>query len=70
MAFFIKNPITFPRIFGIRFRRNCIISILLLDMIQNFVGSIRFISQNSAFGNINGRQQINGNFGIMNMATC
>ena len=70
MAFFIKKPIAFPRIFGIGFWRNSIISILLLNMIQNFAGSIRFISQNSAFGNIKGRQQINGNFGIMNMATC
>ena len=67
MAFFIKKPIAFPRIFGIGFWRNSIISILLLNMIQNFAGSIRFISQNSAFRNIKGRQQINGNFRIMNV---
>ena len=68
MAFFVKNPITFPRIFSIGFWWNSIISVLLLDIIQNFTGSICFISQNGTIGNINARQQTDGNFGIMDIS--
>ena len=68
MTFFIKNPITFPRISGVGLWWNSIISILSLDIIQNFFCSIGFISQNSAFGNINARQQTDGNFGIMDIS--
>ena len=69
MTFFIKNPIVFPWISGIGFWRNSIISILPLDIIQNFICSICFIRQNSAFRNINARQQINSNGGIINIST-
>ena len=70
MTFFIKNPITFPRISRIRFWWNGITSILLLDIIQNFIASIGFISQNRTFGNINARQQFNGNTGIIDISSC
>ena len=53
MAFFIKIPITFPRIFCIGFRRDCIVPILLLDVIQNFGCSVCLVRKNSAIGNVN-----------------
>ena len=70
MTFFIKNPITFPRIFCIGFRRDCIVPILLLDIIQNFGCSVCFISKNGAIGNVDVSQNINGNSGIMYVPTC
>ena len=70
MAFFIKKPITFPWIFGIGFRRNGIISILSLNIIQNLACSIGFICQNRAVRNINTRQQINSDAGIMDISAC
>ena len=70
MAFFIKKPITFPRIFRIGFRRDCIVSILLLDIIQNFSRSICFISKNGAVGNVDVSQNIDGNGRIMYITAC
>ena len=70
MAFFIKIPITFPRIFCIRFRRDCVVSILSLDIIQNFSCSICFVRKNGAIGNVDVGQNINGNRGIMYVTTC
>ena len=70
MAFFIKKPITFPQIFCIGFRRNCIVSILLLDIIQNFGCSVCLVCKNSAVGNVDVSQNINGNRGIMYIPTC
>ena len=70
MAFFIKKPITFPRIFCIGFRRNCIIPILLLDIIQNFGCSVCLVRKNSAVGNVDVAQNINSNSGIMYVPAC
>ena len=70
MAFFIKIPITFPRIFRIRLRRNCVVSILLLNVVQDFLGSICFICKNGAVRNIDVAQNINGNGRIMYIPTC
>ena len=70
MAFFIKIPITFPRIFCIGFRRDCIVPILLLDVIQNFGCSVCLVRKNSAIGNVDVGQNINGNRGIMYVTTC
>ena len=70
MAFLIKNPVTFPRIFRIRLRRNCVISILLLDVVQDFLRSIRFICKDGTIGNIDVRQNINSNSRIMYVSTC
>ena len=70
MAFFIKKPITFPRILCIRFWRDCIVPILLLDIIQNFGCSVRLVRKNSAIGNIDVSQNINGNRGIVYVTTC
>ena len=70
MAFFVKKPVTFPWIFSIRFRRNCVVPILLLDIIQNLSCSICFIRKNGAVGNIDVRQNINGNGRIMYVPTC
>ena len=69
MAFFIKIPITFPRIFCIGFRRDCIVPILLLDVIQNFGCSVCLVRKNSAIGNVDVSQNINGNRGIMYVTT-
>ena len=69
MAFFIKKPITFPRIFGIGFRRDCIVPVLLLNIIQNFGCSVCFVRKNSAIGNVDVGQNINGNSGIMYVTT-
>lgn len=70
MAFFVKKPITFLWIFCIRLRRNCVISVLLLDVIQDFLRSIRFISKNGAIGNTDVAQNINGNGRIMYVPAC
>ena len=70
MAFFVKKPVTFPRIFCIRLRRNCVISILLLDVVQDFLRSIRFICNDSTIGNINMRQNINSDSKIVYVSTC
>ena len=70
MAFFIKKPITFPRIFCIRLRRNCIVSILLLNVVQDFLCSICFIRKNGAARNIDVAQNINSNGRIMYVPTC
>ena len=70
MAFFIKIPITFPRIFCIGFRRDCIVPILLSDVIQNFGCSVCLVRKNSAIGNVDVSQNINGNRGIMYVTTC
>ena len=70
MAFFIEKPITFPRIFCIGFWRDCIAPILLMDIIQNFGCSVRLVRKNSAIGNVDGGQNINGNRGIMYVTTC
>ena len=70
MAFFIKKPITFPRIFCIGFRRNYIVPTLLLDIIQNFSCSVCLVRKNSAVGNVDVAQNINGNSRIMYVPAC
>ena len=65
MPFFIKKPVAFPRISAVRLWRNHIISILSLDIIQYFTGSICFVSQNCAVGNIKMRQNIDSNSSVM-----
>ena len=70
MALSIEKPITFPRIFCIRLRRNCVISVLLLDIVQDFLRSICFIRKNGATGNIDVAQNINGNSRIMYVPAC
>ena len=70
MAFFVKKPITFPRIFCIRLRRNCVISVLALNVVQDFLRSICFVRKNGAAGNVDMAQNINGNSGIMYVSTC
>ena len=70
MAFFIKKPITFPRIFCVGFRRDRIVPVLLLDIIQNFGCSVCLVRKDSAVGNVDVRQNINGNRGIMYVPTC
>ena len=70
MAFFIEKPVTFPQIFGIGFRRDCIVSILLLDIIQNFRRSICFIRKNGAVRDIDVSQNIDGNGRIMYIPAC
>ena len=70
MAFFIKRPVTFPRIFCIRFRRDCVVSILSLDIIQNFSCSICFVRKNGAIGNVDVRQNIDSNGGIVYVSAC
>ena len=70
MAFFIKKPITFPRIFCIGFRGNCIVPILLLDIIQNFGCSICLVRKDSAIRDVDVAQNIYGNSGIMYVTTC
>ena len=70
MAFFIKKPITFPRIFCLGFRRDYIFPVLLLDIIQNFGCSVCFVRKNCAIGNVDMGQNINGNRGIVYVTTC
>ena len=43
---------------------------MYLDIIQNFIGSIGFITQNGTVGNINAGQQINSDAGIMDISAC
>lgn len=68
MPFFIKKPVAFPRISGVRFWRNHIISILPLDIIQYLTGSIRFVCQNCAVGNIKMRQNIDSNSSVVDIS--
>lgn len=70
MAFFIEKPVTFPRIFRIGLGRDCVVTILLLDIIKNFGCSICFICQNGAVGNIDVAQNINRNGRIMYISAC
>ena len=70
MAFFVKKPITFPRIFCIRLRRNCVISVLVLNVVQDFLRSICFVRKNGAAGNIDVAENINGNSRIMYVPAC
>ena len=70
MAFFIKKAIIFPRIFCVGFWRDCIVPILLLDMIQNFGCSVCLVRKNRAIGNVDVGQNINGNSGIVYVTTC
>ena len=68
MTFFIKKPVTFPRISGVRFWRNHIISILPLDIIQYFIASVCPVSKNCAVGNIKMRQNIDSNGRVMDIS--
>ena len=70
MAFFVKKPITFPRIFSVRLRRNCVVSVLVLNVVQDFLRSICFIRKNGAVGNIDVAQNVNSNSRIMYVPAC
>ncbi len=65
VALLVKPPITTPRIASIGFRRDSIVGILSLNKVQDLSSSIRFIRQNSAAREINVRQNIDGNCGIV-----
>ena len=69
MPFFIKKPVASPRTSCVRFRRNDIIPILLLDIVQYFSGSVCFVGKNCAVGKIKMRQNIDSNSSIMDISS-
>lgn len=54
----LEQPITTPWVACIRFSRNEITSILLLNVVRDFIGSISVISQDCTVGDIKTEQKI------------
>lgn len=69
MALLIERPVTTPGIASIGFEWNDIVSILPLNVVQNFTGSISLVSQDGTVGNIKVGQYIYSNGGIVNVST-
>ena len=55
---------------NIGFWRNCVMAVLLLNVVQNFFCSVRFIYQNGTVGNINMSQNIHSHAAILYIPTC
>ncbi len=70
MAFFVKKPITFPWISCVGLGRDCVITVLLLNVVQNFFCFVRFICQNGTVRNINMSQNIHSHAAILYIPTC
>ena len=68
MALFIERPVTTPGIASVGFGWNDIVSILPLNVVQNFTGSISLVSQDRTVGNIKVGQYIYSNRGIVNIS--
>lgn len=70
MALLIERPIAAQRVACIGLWRNSIVSILLLNVVQDFIGSISFICQDGRIRNIKMRQHIYSNRCIMDIPAC
>lgn len=68
MAFLIEHSITTPGIACVGFGWNNTVSVLPLNVVQNFTGSISFASQDRTVENIKVEQYIYSNLGIMNVS--
>ena len=49
---------------------NCVITVMLLNVVQNFFCSVRFIYKNGTVGNINLSQNIHSHTAILYIPTC
>ena len=70
MAFLIEDPVTVPWIACIGFLGNCVMAVLLLNVVQNFFCSVRFICYNDTVKNIHVSRNIHSHSTILYIATC
>lgn len=69
MTFFVKCPVTSPWIHSVGFGRDCVFTVLVLDIIQNFIAAIGFVTQHIALGYINMRQDLHCHCGIIDVSS-
>lgn len=67
MAILVGMPVTKPGSDRIAFRRNRVLPICLLDIVQNLGSSVCFVSENIAVGQITARQKFYSHCGIIDI---
>lgn len=65
MSFFVQPPVAAPRGTSVALWRDCVIGVLKLNKIQNFIGSIGFVGKNCAISYVQMRQNLHSHSGIM-----
>lgn len=67
MTLLVVPPVTLPWIYAVAFRRDSVLTILTLDKLPDVLGTIGFISQDTAFCEVNIGQKVNGNLAVMDI---
>jgi hypothetical protein len=67
MAILVSMPIAKPRSDCIAFRRNRVLPICLLDVVQNLSSSVCFVSENITVRQITARQKFYSHCGIIDI---